>query len=308
MHPSPPFAALLLLCAALCFSATEAFGHGHGSQWWDEFHGLAGCQKGQNTSGLDALKRYFQHFGYLHDHANCSNEFDDDLEEAIRLYQHNFHLNVTGVLDTPTVQELIKPRCGVKDLVNGTSPSGRYVAKIGHSVAHFSFFQNSPRWTKNTLSYAFSTENQAFQRAQLQAVFSSAFARWSAVSSFNFVETTDLQSADIKIRFARGNHGDGAANAFTGKLGTLAHAFAPEVGMCHFDADETWAIDAAGLSTINSFDLESVAVHEIGHLLGLDHSTVPNAIMYPKIPQRTRKVNLDADDIQGIRALYAQGP
>ncbi|GMN20106.1 hypothetical protein TIFTF001_045282 [Ficus carica] len=51
-------------------------------------------------------------------------------------------------------------------------------------------------------------------------------------------------------------------------------------------------------------DLESVAVHEIGHLLGLDHSNVPAASMYPTFIYGERKRGLNADDIQGIRALY----
>ena len=46
-----------------------------------------------------------------------------------------------------------------------------------------------------------------------------------------------------------------------------------------------------------------MALHEIGHLLGLGYSSVRNAIMFPSISSRTTK-GLDEDDIQGIRALY----
>ena len=52
-----------------------------------------------------------------------------------------------------------------------------------------------------------------------------------------------------------------------------------------------------------AFDVETVALHEIGHLLGLGHSSVQNAIMYPTINPGMTK-GLHGDDIQGIRALY----
>lgn len=97
--------------------------------------------------------------------------------------------------------------------------------------------------------------------------------------------------------FFRGDHGDG--HRFDGPGGTLAHAFAPTNGRFHYDADERWA---DGMIR-GAFDLETVAVHEIGHLLGLGHSSVEGAIMYPSISTGVRK-SLHADDIQGIRALY----
>ncbi|KAG8366878.1 hypothetical protein BUALT_Bualt16G0013800 [Buddleja alternifolia] len=99
------------------------------------------------------------------------------------------------------------------------------------------------------------------------------------------------------IGFHRGNHGDGAP--FDGPGGTLAHAFAPTNGRFHYDADERWSVGPVA----NAFDLETIAVHEIGHLLGLGHSSVEEAIMYPSIGLGQTK-NLHADDIQGIRALY----
>jgi hypothetical protein len=55
----------------------------------------------------------------------------------------------------------------------------------------------------------------------------------------------------------------------------------------------------------NSFDLQSLATHEFGHALGLDHSGIAHAVMFPagdtgQSQQRT----LSSDDIIGISFLY----
>lgn len=123
-----------------------------------------------------------------------------------------------------------------------------------------------------------------------------------------FTETTSFSRADITIAFFIGDHGDG--EPFDGVLGTLAHAFAPPVGRFHLDGEENWVIngDFNNASPYSAIDLESVAVHEIGHLLGLGHSSVEEAIMYPTISSGVRKVVLDADDIAGVQELYGANP
>src|SRR5262249_3533673 len=49
-------------------------------------------------------------------------------------------------------------------------------------------------------------------------------------------------------------------------------------------------------------DLQTVATHEIGHFLGLDHSGVTRAVMFPFAPASEHALSYDDD--AGIAALY----
>ena len=54
----------------------------------------------------------------------------------------------------------------------------------------------------------------------------------------NFTEIRSASDADITIGFYSGNHGD--EEPFKGPMGVVAHAFAPTLGILHFDAAEVW--------------------------------------------------------------------
>lgn len=279
---------------------------------WDAFHSFLGCRNGVKMDGLAKVKQYFQRFGYINSSfLNLTDDFDDFLESALKTYQKNFNLNQTGVLDGPTLQNMIKPRCGNADIVNGTTSmnSGKPTSSSLHTVAHYSFFPGRPRWpsSKTELTYAFLRENQVSEN--VRAVFAGAFDRWSEVTTLNFTEISSFSAADIRIGFFSGDHNDG--EPFDGVMGTLAHAFSPPSGMFHLDGDENWVLDGNFFnapSFMTAVDLESVAVHEIGHLLGLGHSSVEDAIMYPSITSATRKVELTEDDILGVQELYGSNP
>jgi len=53
-------------------------------------------------------------------------------------------------------------------------------------------------------------------------------------------------------------------------------------------------------------NLLQVAVHEIGHSLGLGHSDVQSSIMAPFYRGYNAGFTLDQDDINGIRYLYGR--
>ncbi|KAK1549251.1 hypothetical protein Q3G72_008846 [Acer saccharum] len=237
---------------------------------------LQGCHKGDKVKGVLQLKKYLHKFGYL-DYKNSKNRthenddhFDELLESAIKTYQLNFNVNSTGVLDRKTLSKMAMPRCGVADIVNGTN----YMIS-GEKDHHHHHGPGSPFHT--VAHYSFFPSRPRWPSSLTQLTY--------AFLPGNMVDCRD--------------HGDGIP--FDGPGRVLAHAFAPTDGRLHYDADEQWAAGAAPGS--NSFDLETVALHEIGHLLGLGHSRVEGAIMYPSISNGVTK-GLHQDDIRGIRVLY----
>ncbi|KAJ8750016.1 hypothetical protein K2173_013931 [Erythroxylum novogranatense] len=305
------FIAFLLLSFALpALLSQTALAHETDtkSSPFDFLNHLKGCHKGDKLKDIHKLRNYLEHFGYLSFMNSKSTSYatDDDfdylLERALKVYQHNYHLNASGILDSETVSKMMTPRCGVADIINGTNwmrVAKKHDHRRGHisfhTTAHYSFFPGNRRWPSNqySLTYGFL---QGTPTEAMTAV-DRAFRTWQANTHFRFTRTQDYRNANLKISFQSGDHGDGAP--FDGPGGTIAHASAPTNGQFHYDASERWSVS----QTAGTFDLETVALHEIGHLLGLGHSSVEGAIMYPSIAPGTTK-GLHADDIQGIRALY----
>jgi hypothetical protein len=55
-------------------------------------------------------------------------------------------------------------------------------------------------------------------------------------------------------------------------------------------------------------DLQSVATHEIGHLLGLDHTTLLSSVMFPTVIVGANfPRTLSTDDMAGVSTLYPSG-
>lgn len=135
--------------------------------------------------------------------------------------------------------------------------------------------------------------------------FRDAFAEWARHADLSFTETALAnQNSSFDILFGAGNHGD--PFPFDGPNGVLAHAYYsptinpdPIAGDMHFDEDETWRIGA-------NFDMFSVALHEAGHSLGLNHTDVPGSVMLPIYAGVVTE--LAADDIAGIQSIYAPAP
>ncbi|NWS98108.1 MMP7 protein, partial [Mionectes macconnelli] len=255
----------LLLCAAVLLPESLAFpAHGKLEAW--------------SNVDLEKVKAYLDKFFPLFPKTqNLS------LEERIKEMQRFFHLTVTGTLNTETEETMKLPRCGMPD------------------IAEYQTFPGSPRWKKTHLTYKIVNYTPDLPRRKVDDAIKKALMVWSDVTPLNF-QRVQRGNADIEIRFARREHGDGYP--FDGKGNTLAHAFAPGEGIggdAHFDEDEKW-------SDVNrEVNLFLVAAHEFGHSLGLAHSNVRGALMYPIYTyENPTTFRLPADDRRGIQKLYGK--
>ncbi|ROT74143.1 Matrix metalloproteinase-24 [Penaeus vannamei] len=95
--------------------------------------------------------------------------------------------------------------------------------------------------------------------------------------------------------------------SFDGPSGILAHAYFPYEfghygGDVHFDESEKWTIKPK--DEYDGLDFFTVAVHEIGHSLGLAHSPVADSIMFPYYKGYTPHFSLAYDDVMAMWELY----
>ncbi|KAM9336880.1 matrix metallopeptidase-21 [Symphorus nematophorus] len=130
-------------------------------------------------------------------------------------------------------------------------------------------------------------------------IFRLAFRMWSEVSPLEFVEDTrsPLEDVDIRLGFGTGRH-LGCNQRFDGTGQEFAHAWF--LGDIHFDDDEHFTGPNAG----SGISLLKVAVHEIGHVLGLPHIYRPGSIMQPSYLPQESGFEMDWMDRKAIQHLY----
>ena len=150
-----------------------------------------------------------------------------------------------------------------------------------------------------------STLDARFPGVRWEDEFAQAAAAWQKVANVNFARVPDDGSPIGVAGPQQGDarFGDIRIGGYAQPSGQLAFAYLPppanggtNAGDIFFNTSQSWRIDGT------TFDLETVAIHEFGHALGLDHSTVAAAAMWPAYTS-TKQV-LSADDIGGIRGTY----
>jgi hypothetical protein len=186
------------------------------------------------------------------------------------------------------------------------------------------------KWTPGQMPIRYSVTNRdvsGVTAMQLQAALERAFVTWGSVPT-----------ATLSAQFAGFTGAEPGANDNVSVIGFRSQPDLDRVlGSTSFRLNETtgqiiesdiflnstvnWSVAANGEPS--RFDVESISVHEVGHLLGLGHSALgeteqqssgrlvrgKRAVMFPiayptgNIEDRT----LEADDVAGISDIYPAG-
>lgn len=170
-----------------------------------------------------------------------------------------------------------------------------------------SFVPIGTTWDHRIITYYFDNGTNDINANDETQAIRDAFALWANVTDLAFVEVCTANDADIVLLWGSFNHGD--SGPFDGLAGVLAHtlggpppnAFGDQAGDIHFDDSETWTLDTRN-NMNDPVDLVTVAAHEIGHALGLDHTTISGSLMQSNYTGSHRF--LGSDDIAGIQSLY----
>jgi hypothetical protein len=244
-------------------------------------------RQGQRDVVIPKTERFLRRFGYLKPHRCKADLLCPHVSLALRRFQAFYRLEETGTLTLETLKLMSKPRCAMPDLEPdeiggpGIEDSDPFVFE-GTPWA-----QQQIRWFMGTGTPDLTGEVGAIQVA---------LDTWAGLIPRTFLQTGTSANAQLQVSFNTGDHGDGFP--FDGSGDTLAHAFYPQDGRIHFDDAETWGLSDGGGNT----DLQTVALHEIGHALGLRHSGNEDAVMYAFYGGERRTPH--EVDIKGMRSRY----
>ena len=254
---------------------------------------------GEVHNDIEKVQGYLNQFGYLIGDFE-KKKLDVPTQKAITLFQKTMNIEQTGVINQITAETLERRRCGLPDIIPKDTSSDFSAALPAAFVSSGCSYENI-----NQLAFALLNSTPDIAGTQEHQAIRNALRTWQEVIPIKFIEVGIKNNPQLTFSWQVGNHGDGSPfdgpGSTTGNV--LAHAFYPPpcggnfAGTCHFDDFENWR-----LSTIDGIDLETVALHEIGHLLGLRHSAVAGSVMEAIYAGQRRA--LTQDDITGIKSLY----
>ncbi len=161
-----------------------------------------------------------------------------------------------------------------------------------------SFSIGTCTWSDCNVSFYVKTAPRGMSMASFKLSIQEALSEWTKHSGIKFTEAPSASNVDILIDFQVGDK--------AGK--TLGHSFYPctqeqgeRAGNIILDIDEDWTTNPSS-GTKQPIDIQTVLLHEIGHALGLEHSSEVSSVMYADYKGSHR--TLEKDDIDGIKSLY----
>lgn len=243
---------------------------------------------GMSSMEIAELQLLLKRYGYINGAINWG-LFDEATERAVKDCQGVIGIKSDGVVGPITKSFLKTRRCGVPD---------RLPANMALAAA------SNCRWGTYDLTYRILRLPPALEATRSRQLIEESFLAWSSVCILSFSEVMSDESAHISISWERPQYWGTST-----QLGPEVYAYAhlpchPErPGEILMDREEEW-LDDDRSEGADGYYVRLNTIHEIGHAIGLGHSSIEIDIMYP-YPQRAGIRELAAGDINGVQRLYS---
>ena len=186
----------------------------------------------------------------------------------------------------------------------GTSPTAKQIAAAEQSDSVY----EGASWSDKTITWSLASASGSFSgaitNAQEQASVDQAFQTWAKASGLQFQEVAPGAQADIEVGFSDLNPASTNAIGLTNydsQNGTLDAGVKVEL---EDPSQAALTTNAAGQLVYASTDatFEQVALHEIGHALGLADNDIAGSIMNAVLGANNQM--LGGTDVANVQALY----
>jgi Matrixin len=181
----------------------------------------------------------------------------------------------------------------------------------GEGSNQFTTNNGGVRWMEFPITYAVDPSNSGVSPTFTTNAFIAAFNHFDTrMPAQSFDRITNVDVADIKVRWQ-------FIDGELGQLGSASWTYLPSTleitsASITLDSGDRWfvAADESCGPNGNSFDIQNVGSHELGHVVGLGHVNDNLLTMFPNsFSGETLKRTLGFGDKNGIAFLYgpAQG-
>ena len=238
-------------------------------------------KKEDDDANRELVVQYLLRYGYINYHHNdrindsisklllssSNNDGDgDELSNGIKRVQQLYRMPVTGKINDEIIRIVRTPRCGMIDenLFDDSSVTS---------------FSAEKGWLKLNLTWSLRNMHPRLPYDRQFTILRLAFKTWSMYSPFVFTEipaNDNRRRADIEIEFERNSRG------IFPLLENMAYSSypnpsdAPNGVYIRFNSAYTFTLD----HDRTGMGFYKVTLHQIGHTLGLRHSSDPTSIMF----------------------------